>query len=614
MITVEGMGDGHKVWVVWRPEIGLETDNMTIRAYCPNIIEVTPMIPCAVLLPPVGSPTAFVVLDGTGYGAKLTSMEVGTIISDNSVSRDPKPCQHSKLDAAMVYLGPPGSRTVPFFRKGFASHPNNVQRFASNGKPVSFWSGRAASNTDMYAYDNYGELVKIGFSSQEQYYAVTHLYSGIVPEDIPSSFLPYARISLGDYYWNKAPSASAISPFRGTRHTWAHVSDNVWEEVWIQEYHGSASYVPQFPKSPSGFGYEIASITRKRTHTLYAIQHYPKGTFTFDVRVEEVADWRYLDNYDPVPEPYYGHKSESYGYFRTCTVMAPGLCPTYNVPPMNWMDYCPLARERAMLLYDEREMTIARSNAIADVTGLQSNWIENLSQLKGTLSVVNPLLDGYKAVVHGDIYAAKNALSGALFAYLYTIKPTLSDIKDLDENGLTTIQSFAKYRFSNERRRGARHLEVPVLETRANLSYYCTFHFVLKDSSFSTIWNALEKLGLDPSVRNLWDLIPYSFVIDWFVSVGPALQKLSLYVSSVLTRQLKVRVQSFKVQWPLSSAECKSLFGDCLQVCGPATYTWYDRRIAHHIGVIDSFAGQSHDGLSVSQMVQGAALLSNYIR
>jgi hypothetical protein len=261
-------------------------------------------------------------------------------------------------------------------------------------------------------------------------------------------------------------------------------------------------------------------------------------------------------------------------------------------------------------------MITARSNAVADVTGLESNWIENLSQVKGTFDVITPLLDGYKAVVHGDLIAAKSALAGAYLVYKYSVAPQLADAKDLRANAKTTVKAIVKHRFSNERRRGASYDTMTLYDgIEASLSYHCTLHLQLKDSAFGSLWNALEKLGLDPSIGNLWDLVPYSFVIDWFTKAGPILQRISAYVSNVLIRQLKYRIQSFKVQWTLSESDLETLnFSDGVIFVTPMEYSWYDRRVDHHLGVFDALAGQSIDGLSVSQVAQGAALLSNYLR
>lgn len=43
-------------------------------------------------------------------------------------------------------------------------------------------------------------------------------------------------------------------------------------------------------------------------------------------------------------------------------------------------------------------------------------------------------------------------------------------------------------------------------------------------SSFDAAVSALDKAGVLPSVDNIWELIPYTFVVDWFLHVGDVLE------------------------------------------------------------------------------------------
>lgn len=39
--------------------------------------------------------------------------------------------------------------------------------------------------------------------------------------------------------------------------------------------------------------------------------------------------------------------------------------------------------------------------------------------------------------------------------------------------------------------------------------------------------SGLQRLGLDPSLVNMWDMIPFSFIADWFIPIGDNLQRLA---------------------------------------------------------------------------------------
>lgn len=621
MITLEGYyADDVVVWVTWIPEKGTNINYPGISNYVANTVVVSPVTPTVMKLPPLGPASLMYVVEGSDYGGRLVTWECGSLVGSTSPSREPLPCQHSTLTGTVLNVGSPGNRKPPVFRRQFDSNPGSKVWYRSDGARLSWLTGCPTASYDRFSYDQNGVLVPIVPRSDNylMWLTYSHLYSDWIPADYPSPTRPYVGVKHGEYWWSSPPNAGATTAFNGTRHTWTHVSANSWIEEWIQEYHTSASYIRHEPISPSGYGYERAFQKRTRKHTLYAIQQHHPGEFRGQFVVEEEVSWKGQIPTGFNPEAVSGKKKDTYSYFAQITVMAPGLTSDIPMGIWNGLDaYCALAAERSKLLFSEKLMTTARSNAVADVTGLESNWIENLSQAKGTLDVVNPLIDGYKAVINRDMMAAKRALAGAYLVYMYSVRPTIADSQDLDNNLGTTVKHFVKNRFSNERRRGAAHSSCTIHNGMvADLNYYCTLHFTLKDNSFSAVWNALESLGLDPSIGNLWDLVPYGFVVDWFLKIGPALTKISAYTSSVLTRNLSSRIQSFKSEYVLCDSDYASLFSDCLQAIGPGIkYSWYDRRIGDRIGVFDAFAGQkSFDGLSVSQMTQGAALLSNYIR
>jgi hypothetical protein len=42
-------------------------------------------------------------------------------------------------------------------------------------------------------------------------------------------------------------------------------------------------------------------------------------------------------------------------------------------------------------------------------------------------------------------------------------------------------------------------------------------------SYLEQIWTGLYRYGLTPSFYVIWDMIPYSFIVDWFIPVGDIL-------------------------------------------------------------------------------------------
>lgn len=617
MITVEGLGGKRTVWVTWQtPSAAAMADvPYDIVAYCPLRADISPVVPTSMYLPPVGSTTVWYNTSFTEYGGRLSRIETGAIIGTQGNHTTPNPCQHTTATGLCLAVGDADVSVLPKWL--FVGEPYSGIKYRENGSRFSFMASTPTTMSEKKMYNHLGEKVTLAITTANAMLWKTRMihYPDALSASFSSPTMPHARPRHGEWLWSKKPPTESFYTFHGTRHTWEHVSENVWIEHWWQEYHSDLSYVPLTPLAWSGFGHVAAAIHRKRTHTLKFVQQTSDGFFQGSFLInEEVEFWGHRPR-APVAEYFDsgGTLTNSYTATVTLQTIEPGLCTGTDASLPLLDNYCQNAAKRAQILYSERKMRDARSYAISDVEALDSNWIENLSQVSGTLKVVTPLLTGFAAWKTGDMRLARKALQEAFLTYSYVVAPTLRDSQDLQDNFQRIAANITKYRFSNERRRGAVHETFPIFGVSALSSYYCTYHFVLKDDTFSTIWNALERLNLDPSEANLWDLIPFSFVADWFLSVGQALERISLYKSSVAIRNLRYRIQSFKVQWPIPVGEREGLFPASLRICGDITYSWYDRRISGSIGDFNPFAGQSSDGLSVSQSAQGIALLSSYI-
>jgi hypothetical protein len=391
-----------------------------------------------------------------------------------------------------------------------------------------------------------------------------------------------------------------------------HVSARTWKETVTVEYHHDASYIPFEPVSKdTGLGYIVSISKRVRVITIVAIQSI-KAT-TFSGRYNCIETIEFSGRKAGISQPRYsGIEVFRYSFDALIMTLAPGLAVGDTFLKGALDSYTFQARDRAKLLYKSKDAKIARSNALADTTGLESNWIENLSQIRGTTKAILPLVNGYKALKTGNIVAGKRALIDAYLTYMYVISPGVRDYNDLKDNLGTISKRATTDRFSRERRRGKLEKSLPVLSVLADLAYFCTLDLQLKDNPLAAIGNALEKLGLNPSAANIWDLIPFSFVVDWFTGIGSLLSRLDAYENNALLRDVRSRVETFKVLWPVTADEMANMIGDRYSIASPVSYSWYDRRVLSGIGSYDPFAGQTHDGLSVSQMTQGAALLSSY--
>lgn len=248
---------------------------------------------------------------------------------------------------------------------------------------------------------------------------------------------------------------------------------------------------------------------------------------------------------------------------------------------------------------------IARNSAIADITALKSNNLENIAGLKGSLSIFATLIQGAAAVKSGNLKLAAKALSSAYLWYSFALAPTLSDSKDIAENTEKIVREITVNPFSNERRRG-RH----VANSDKNLGEFTwcvVYHTRLRDNVFSQCYEALQRFGLHPSLKQGWDFVPLSFVVDWFTATGPILEKIDNYMSFLLNRDIKARIESFKAID--SSGRWFSSAPELYVFIGTNKISFYDRTIHSGVGPMDPFVGQTLSGNRSSQWLQGTSLL-----
>lgn len=609
MITIEGLGGKGGVWCALCFAKTSVTKITDVDAYAFDSNGILSAPPCAVYLPPVRASSLWYSCTTSPYGPRLDRFEVGTLDGVTSSPDTPNPCEHSTMTGGLMCTGA-GPLGVPRWVWPKVQPLNGVTYYTPSGDVAQFVQGTKSDWLgDEHAYNRFGILVADYDGSHTETNAMLTDWC-----DPVGSTNPLYTFGATQSMWLCTTQNRAISTEakRLVKTSCTHVSARVWKESKMIEYHQNASYTPIDPVSKeTGLGYTIAFAYHVRTITMQAIQSTSPTHFNGRYAVEETISYGYRAT--GISKPLItGSVSMSYSFDAKILTLAPGLAVGDTFLKAALDGYCHLAQPRAKLLFQMKCATTARSNAIADVTGLQSNWIENLSQVKGTASAIRPLVNAWKAVKTGNIMAGKRALIDAYLTYMYVVSPGVRDYNDVTKNLGKVSRNITSKRFSSERRRGKMVKTVPTCDVLAELAYYCTLNLRLKDNPIASLGNALERLGLNPSAANIWDLIPFSFVVDWFVHIGPILSRLDAYENNALLRDVESRVETFKVLWPLTKSQLIVLVGDRYSIVTPIKYSWYDRRILTGLGSYDPFSGQSSGGLSVSQMTQGGALLSSY--
>lgn len=165
---------------------------------------------------------------------------------------------------------------------------------------------------------------------------------------------------------------------------------------------------------------------------------------------------------------------------------------------------------------------------------LSNNWIETLSEL-GELKSLLPDVSGAIAVIRRaarkDPAAVIELIDWAAQSYLkykFGIAPDAAALSEAYEfggrvvrelinaggNQVYTVRGKFKWKFPDDLCQKWFGPGTAYLETRAK------YRFNYDASSAIGQWLGVRAIGLAPTFNNLWDLVPWSFVIDWFTGLG----------------------------------------------------------------------------------------------
>lgn len=156
----------------------------------------------------------------------------------------------------------------------------------------------------------------------------------------------------------------------------------------------------------------------------------------------------------------------------------------------------------------------------------------------------------------------------------YGILPTISDIEEivkamrrmrpfLDRNGFSIYT--AKHDDS---------MEIP--NERYILEQHMKLAIANEDQALDKFINRLDSMGTLPTLKNVWDLIPYSFVVDWLVDVGDWLEAID---SRLRLSRLDVKYATWS-QKLISQKDITPSLG--LPFYGTISWTFYRRWVADH--------------------------------
>lgn len=162
------------------------------------------------------------------------------------------------------------------------------------------------------------------------------------------------------------------------------------------------------------------------------------------------------------------------------------------------------------------------------------NMLEFLYELKTPLSLLHKL--GNLKNLPRNLKKIKKrtkdlkSLHGASDAYLatkYGILPTISELSEIvealkgikpyyDRNGFKTYS--AGYQS-----------EVRLDGVKYELQQHVKIAIENEDAEFKRLINQIESFGFLPNLENIWDLVTYSFVVDWFIDMGALMRRVDTH-------------------------------------------------------------------------------------
>ena len=221
-----------------------------------------------------------------------------------------------------------------------------------------------------------------------------------------------------------------------------------------------------------------------------------------------------------------------------------------------------LAMELQVMKYTKEYWEQSLSECLVDaLNGLRLLQIDSIAYLRD-LGDLSRALSIFKEIKRHPL--SKKTWADTFLTYRYGLRlfanDTLSIAKAINKEVNRATEPF-------QTARGMRKRSVPMsfgnpIEQTMRVKVYAD-NYSLTDMSLIA---AARSIDLYPSLSNLWDLIPYSFVVDWFLPAGEIPGKLDAYsdVQDLHTRSCVASVKSTKLDH-ISGAFSYS--GDIKAVC-----------------------------------------------
>lgn len=154
-------------------------------------------------------------------------------------------------------------------------------------------------------------------------------------------------------------------------------------------------------------------------------------------------------------------------------------------------------------------------NAAEGLPSVSSNAMANLLEVASLTA----------ALLRGDVSKASKGIKDAWLAYRYAYTTTCLDVREYSDY-IDRIQNLTELAAPDIIKCHGRSTD------SRGFRYHCVMKVKTSDALPSDMKSTLSQFGLEMSAVNSWDMVPYSFVVDWFIPVSDILEQFETQFSS----------------------------------------------------------------------------------
>jgi len=285
----------------------------------------------------------------------------------------------------------------------------------------------------------------------------------------------------------------------------------------------------------SPYSFVVWSVSFKSSGELSSINHYKvnvvsvteqKVTFDYTLRMlswgyvtgDDRLDWGVNYNLDRVLSVFDRHYPKSnYAYtWRNQSANSMFAQNTMAISPSSirtLISRTSRLLEETNVSHQDVHFGDLAMQAVKKVNANEVNMFAFLKDLRRPWEMIPKLRNLAKLKTHADNYLSVN----------YGVLPTVNDLQTImqafkrigpyiDSNGFSTYNAFH-----------GDNVQIGTMNSR--LEQRIKVAISDDESALSQLYARIASAGFDLTLKNVWDLIPYSFVIDWFVDVGSFLER-----------------------------------------------------------------------------------------